>query len=149
MHTTALGECHLCAGMNIKPGCHFTAETYISNILHNHRIDTGARNRLKACFRRRKLIAENQRVEGHISFHPVPVQVPHDLGQALDFEIGRAVARVEAVEAEINRVGARGNSGAHGIEITGRRQYFRTISSHGSGPPRAIGRLAQVSFFNG
>jgi hypothetical protein len=76
------------------------------------------------------------------------VQIAHDLRKPSHFEIRCAVARVESVETEINGVGTRRNSGAHGIEITGWRQHFGTIFNHDSGLPRAIGGLAQVSFFN-
>jgi hypothetical protein len=65
-----------------------------------------------------ELGVEDEGVEGDVALHPVGVEEVHGAREGGGVEVGGARAGVEALEAEVDGVGAGLDGGAQGVGIT-------------------------------
>ena len=95
------------------------------HILHDRRIHPRRNHRLQVALRLRQLIGENQRVDRHIALHPAPMQPGHQLRQIRFREVFGPHSRIEAIEAEINRIGPVFHRRLRTVPIARRSQQLR------------------------
>ena len=94
-------------------------------VLHNDGVGPGVNHLRQVVRRPLELIREDQGIEGDISPNPVAVQVGQGFGECREGEVGRPMAGVEVIEAEIDGVGTVRDGGPQGFGIAGRSQQFR------------------------
>ena len=93
------------------------------DVLHDGRIDARAVQQDELLLRRRELVGEDEDVERDVALHAMFVEKFHQAGQVVRREIGRAHARVEGGQPEVDRVRAVGHRRARAFPVArGREQ---------------------------
>ena len=94
---------------------------------------------------RRELGVEDERVERHVAAHAVRVELAHRLLEVRGVEVRGAGARVEALEAEVDGVGAGAHGGAHRLRVARGGEHFGRRGMRRGLAHRAEGRLVELA----
>ena len=89
-----------------------------AEVLHDHGIHAAVFEQMELRFGIRQFLGEDERIEGHVTLHPMSVEEFHQLRQILRREIVRSQPCIEARHAKIDRVGTIGHGGACAVPVT-------------------------------
>ena len=73
------------------------------------------------------LVRQDDHVRGQVHPHAAQVREPAGIGERLEGEVLGASARVELVDAEVDRVGAVGDGGPERVGAARGREQFGTV----------------------
>ena len=105
---------------------HRATEARYPEILHDHGVGTGARNRCQQVARTLELAIPHERIKCNVAFDAVRMQIIEHPGQGLRAHVGCFCPGVEAGrESEVDRVGSGRDRGAQTFLIAGRSQQFK------------------------
>ena len=139
-----VGEGHLGGAVYWKRGGGDVEEFGKAKVLDDDGIDAGGGEGGDVVDGGGQFIGEDQGVEGDVAANVVGVEIGDDLGELVEGEIGGAMAGVEVAEAEVDRVGAVGDGGAHGVPVAGGREEFRGRGWHRSWTADCTGGFASA-----
>ena len=108
-HPGGTGDRHLGGAMHRQGRRELGRQHRQADVLHDQRVDAGGGRRQQQIRGRRQLMAEHQHIHREEALDAAPVQPGHHLGQVLEAEVLRPQARIEAIHAEVDRIGAIGH----------------------------------------
>ena len=124
---------HLRARVHVELGADLAREQRHRRVLHDQRIDAGARGDLDQFGDCVELALEHQRVQRQIELHARAVRARDESGQRCAIEVHRPRARVPAVrQPEVDHVRAARERGREGLVGACRREYFWLAAGGGS-----------------
>jgi len=106
LDSARLGQRHLRRSMDRQPRRQSFTQAGEADVLHDDSVTASRRNGGEDLGGLFELVGENQRVERDVTADVSLVEKPHNLRQFFRTEVGRAVPRVEAGHAEVDRVRA-------------------------------------------
>ena len=117
-HTGRTRDRHLGGTVQHETGYQFLRQTAETDVLHDHRIDTGLGSGDQQFRRSIQLIAEHKHVEGEEAPHIALMQPMHQLGQLADAEVVSPLSGIEGINTEINGVRAVGDGCLERVPVT-------------------------------
>jgi hypothetical protein len=124
VHAGRAGHGHLRGGVDREIRRQRTDEPADADVLHDGGVDAGGDDGLQVVGGRGDLVGKDQRVERDVTPHAAPVEEFHELRQVGDREVLGTHARVEALETEVDGVGAVLHGGLGAFPVAGRREQL-------------------------
>ncbi len=96
-----------------------------ADVLDDGGVDSGGDDRAQVVLRPGEFVGEDEGVKGHVAAHTPAMEKRHQLRQIGGREIACAHARIEAIEPEVDRVGAVLDRGAGARPVAGGREQLQ------------------------
>ena len=126
LHAGGAGDRHLRGAVDRKIRRERADQPADADVLHDGGVDAGGDDGAQVVLGvGGQFVGEDERVERHVAAHAAAVEKFHQRGQVGRREILRAHPGVEALEAEVDRVGAVLDGGAGAFPVAGGREQFR------------------------
>ncbi|OQB92401.1 MAG: hypothetical protein BWX86_01839 [Verrucomicrobia bacterium ADurb.Bin122] len=125
LHAGGAGDRHLRGGVDREIGRERADEAGDADVLHDGGIDSGGDDGAQVALGVGEFVGEDEGVEGDVAAHAALVEERHEPGQVGEREVVGAHAGVEALEAEVDGIGAVFDGGAHALPVAGGREQLR------------------------
>jgi hypothetical protein len=107
---------HLGGAVDLERRVDAADEAHEPHVLHDHRVDPAVHRLAEELEGVGELRRLHEHVEREVDPHPAAVRELAGPLELVERELGAVVARVEALGAQVDGVGAVGDRGAHGVE---------------------------------
>ena len=124
LHTGGAGDRHLRRGVNRKIRRKAANETADANILDDDCVRAGGNDRTEVFLRFGEFVRKNQSVKSDVALHAAAMEKVHEPRQIGIGKIVSAHAGIEALQTEVDRVGAVLDSSPGAVPIAGGREQF-------------------------
>ncbi len=128
-----VGARHLRGRVDRQPGGERAGEAGEAEVLHDDRVGGGLGAGVDRGLDERQLVVEDQGVQGDVAAHPVVVQRAQRGAERGGVEVPRAGAGVQALQAEVDGVGARADGRGEGGLVAGGREDLGAVGARHAG----------------
>ena len=143
VHARGAGDCHLRGAVDREIRREFADDAADADVLDDGGIDTGGDDSSEVVAGGVDLVGEHERVERHVAAHAAAVEKFHQRRQIGEGEILGAHPGIEALEAEIDRVGAILDGRVGALPVARGREQLRAphrgSGGEGSGKGGSVG----------